>query len=209
MKPLGILGGTFDPIHYGHLRPAQEIFRALDLAEIRFIPAANPPHRRTPVATAEQRSRMVALAVAGIPGFVVDKREIDRGGLSYTVETLESLRQEWGSRSLCLMMGTDAFEGIGSWHQADRLPTLANIIVMTRPGWNISGSLALPSWAQDRIERDQKKLNQHISGKIVFQAVTPQPISATQVRKAIAHGEPVENFMPAAVLEYIRTNRIY
>lgn len=209
MKPLGILGGTFDPIHYGHLRPAQEIFRALDLAEIRFIPAANPPHRRTPVATAEQRSRMVALAVAGIPGFVVDKREIDRGGLSYTVETLESLRREWGNRSLCLMMGSDAFEGIGSWHQADRLPTLANIIVMTRPGWNISGNRALPSWAQDRVERDQKKLMQHMSGKIVFQAVTPQPISATQVREAIAHGAPVEKFMPSAVLEYIRTNRIY
>jgi len=209
VKPLGILGGTFDPVHYGHLRPAQEVLRALDLAEIRFIPAANPPHRRPPVATAEQRWRMVTLAVAGVPGFVVDKREIIRGGLSYTAETLESLRQEWASRSLCLMMGMDAFAGMGSWHQAERLPTLANIIVMTRPGWDFFGNEELPSWAQDRIESDREKLIRSINGKIFFQAVTPQPISATQVREAIARGEPVENFIPPTVLEYIRANRIY
>lgn len=209
MKPLGILGGTFDPIHYGHLRPAQEILRALDLAEIRFIPAANPPHRPPPVATAEQRLHMVTLAVAGIPGFVVDKREINRGGLSYTVETLESLRQEWDTRPLCLMMGMDAFEGMGSWHQAERLPVLANIIVMTRPGWTLSGNEALPSWAQGCIERDRKKLIRHTNGKIFLQAVTPQPISATLVREAIARGEPVQNFIPLAVLEYIRASRIY
>lgn len=209
MKPLGIFGGTFDPIHYGHLRPAQEILRALDLAEIRFIPAANPPHRPAPVATAEQRWHMVALAVAGIPGFIADKREINRGGLSYTVETLESLRNEWNARSLCLVMGMDAFSGMGSWHQAEKLPTLVNIIVMTRPGWTFSGKETLPSWAQGCIEHDRNKLIHQTNGKIIFQEVTPQPISATLVREAIARGESVQNFIPLAILEYIRANRIY
>ena len=122
MKPLGILGGTFDPIHHGHLRPAQEILRALDLAEVRLIPAFIPPQRRPPVATVEQRLRMTELAVADMPGFRVDDREIRRRGPSYTVLTLESLRQELGARSLCLLLGMDAFQDIESCHQWQRLP---------------------------------------------------------------------------------------
>ena len=209
MKPLGILGGTFDPIHYGHLRPAQEVLHALDLGEIRFIPAANPPHRHPPVATVEQRLRMVELAVADISGFTVDERELKRGGFSYTVPTLESLRREWGARPLCLLMGVDAFEDIETWHQWQRLTALAHFIVMTRPGWSFPGSDALPSWAQGRLERDPGKLMQTPGGKIFFQAVTPQDISATRVRAAIASGEPVEQMLPPAVHAYIRTNRIY
>ena len=154
-KALGILGGTFDPIHYGHLRPAQEVLRALDLAEIRVIPAANPPHRRPPVATPEQRLRMVELAVAGVPGFTVDDREFRRGGPSYTVLTLESLRSEFGERPLCLLMGLDAFEGIETWHQWQRLPELAHFIVMTRPGWEFPAGERLPAvGARPRGTRD-------------------------------------------------------
>jgi nicotinate-nucleotide adenylyltransferase len=207
--PIGILGGTFDPIHYGHLRPAQEARRALDLAEIRFVPAANPPHRRVPAATAAQRLRMVELAVAGIPGFVVDDREIGRDGPSYTVPTLESLRREFGARPLCLLLGMDAFEGIETWHQWRRLPELAHLVVMTRPGWTFPDGAALPAWARGRLEREPDKLAQTGAGKIFFQAVTPQDISATRIREAIAAGRPVEGLLPSAVLEYIRTHRIY
>ncbi len=207
--PIGILGGTFDPIHYGHLRPAGEVLRALELAEIRFIPAANPPHRHAPVATATQRLRMVELAIGDIPGFVVDDREIRRGGPSYTVPTLESLRREFGARPLCLLMGMDAFEGIETWHQWQRLPELAHLVVMTRPGWAFPPGAALPAWARERLEQEPDKLAQAGAGKIYFQAVTPQDISATQIRGAIAGGNPVEGFLPSSVLEYIHTHRIY
>ena len=209
VKALGILGGTFDPIHYGHLRPAQEVLRALDLAEIRVIPAANPPHRRPPVAAPEQRLRMVELAVAGVPGFTVDDREFRRGGPSYTVLTLESLRREFGERPLCLLMGLDAFEGIETWHRWQRLPELAHFIVMTRPGWEFPAGERLPPWARDRLVRETSKLTQAGAGKIYFQAVTPQDISATRIREALARGEPVEAWLPSAVLEYIRANRVY
>ena len=209
MLPIGILGGTFDPIHYGHLRPAQEVLRKLDLAELRIIPAANPPHRRPPVAAATQRLRMVELAVAGVPGFTVDDREFRCGGPSYTVLTLESLRREFGERPLCLLLGLDAFEGIETWHQWQRLPELAHFIVMTRPGWEFPVGERLPTWARDRLVRETSKLTQASAGKIYFQAVAPQDISATRIRAALARGEPVEAWLPSAVLAYIRANRIY
>jgi nicotinate-nucleotide adenylyltransferase len=209
VQSIGILGGTFDPIHYGHLRPAQEVLRALDLAEIRVIPAANPPHRRSPLATPEQRLRMVERAVAGVPGFTVDDREFRRGGPSYTVLTLESLRREFGDRPLCLLMGLDAFEDIETWHQWQRLPELAHFIVMTRPGWEFPAGERLPPWARDRLVRETSKLAQAGAGKIYFQAVTPQDISATHIREALARGEPVEAWLPSVVLEYIRANHVY
>jgi nicotinate-nucleotide adenylyltransferase len=209
VKPIGILGGTFDPIHYGHLRPAQEVLRALDLAEVRIIPAANPPHRRPPLATAAQRLRMAELAVAEFPGLRVDDREIRRGGPSYTVLTLESLRGEFGVRPLCLLLGLDAFEGLETWHQWRRLPELAHFVVMTRPGWSLPAAGVLPAWACGRLAHAASDLTQTGAGKIYFQTVTPQDISATRIREAIARGEAVDGLLPSAVLDYLRANRIY
>ena len=209
MKPLGILGGTFDPIHYGHLRPAQEVLRALDLAEVRIIPTANPPHRRPPLATAEQRLRMAELAMAEFPGLCVDDREIRRGGPSYTVLTLESLREEFGARPLCLLLGLDAFEGLETWHQWQQLPELAHFVVMTRPGWSLPATEALPAWARGRLAPAAGDLARTGAGKIYFQTVTPQDISATRIREAIMRSEPVDGLLPPAVLDYLRANRIY
>lgn len=206
---IGILGGTFDPIHYGHLRPAQEALRALDLAEVRLVPAANPPHRPPPVATAAQRLRMAELAVAEFPGLRVDDRELRRGGTSYTVLTLEEMRREAGARPLCLLLGTDAFEGIGTWHRWRELPELAHLVVLTRPGWTWPEPGALPAWARARLARAPGELAKDAAGRIYFQAVTPQDISATRLRDAIARGEPVDGMLPPAVLEYLRANRIY
>ncbi len=206
---IGILGGTFDPIHYGHLRPAQEVLRALDLEEIRIVPASHPPHRHPPVATAEQRLRMAQLAVEGAAGLSVDDREYRRGGPSYTVLTLESFHRESSERPLCLLLGMDAFEGIETWHEWQRLPELAHFIVMTRPGWTFPAESALPAWARPRVSRDSRALAQSPAGKIYFQTVTPQDISATRIREAIAAGKPVEGLLPPVVLEYIRANRIY
>jgi nicotinate-nucleotide adenylyltransferase len=209
VKPLGILGGTFDPIHYGHLRPAQEVLRALDLAEVRIIPAANPPHRRAPLATVAQRLCMAELAVAEFPGLRVDDREIRRGGPSYTVLTLESLREEFGARPLCLLLGLDAFDGLETWHQWQQLPELAHFVVMTRPGWSLPATEALPAWVRSRLAHAEDDLAQASSGKIYFQTVSPQDISATRIREANARGEAVDGLLPSAVLDYVRTNRIY
>lgn len=204
---IGILGGTFDPIHYGHLRPAQEAQRALALGEIRLIPAAVPAHRRAPAASAAQRLHMAALAVRDFPGFGVDDREIRRGGPSYTVPTLESLRAELGQRSLCLLMGMDAFRDIETWHQWTRLLKLAHLVVLQRPGWTFPDPL--PAWAIPHLSRDTRELTGQAAGRIYFQTTAPQDISATGLRAAIGRGESVEGQLPPAVWGYIRQNRIY
>ena len=206
---IGILGGTFDPIHYGHLRPAQEVQRALALAEVLVIPAAQPPHRKPPVATVVQRLRMVELACAEFPGFRADDCEIRRAGPSYTVLTLEALRAEAGNRPLCLLMGADAFKGFETWHQWQRIPELAHVVVMTRPGWIFPHENELPSWVRGRVSREVHDLAQTPAGKIFYQAVTPQDISATRVREAIGRGETIPGWLSPAVWEYINVNEIY
>ncbi len=115
--PLGVFGGTFDPIHCGHLELAREVRKALALASVRVVPAGDPPHRAAPVATAAQRLAMVELAVEGVDGLVADRREIDRPGRSYTVLTLASLRAEFATQSLVLIVGADAFAGLPAWHR--------------------------------------------------------------------------------------------
>lgn len=207
MQPVGILGGTFDPIHYGHLRPAQAAQRALALGEVRLIPAAVPPHRRAPVASAAQRLHMAQLAVQDFPGFGVDDREVRRGGPSYTVPTMESLRAELSQCSLCLLIGADAFRDIETWHQWTRLLELAHLVVMQRPGWAFPEPL--PAWAIPRLSRDPRELISQTAGRIYFQATAPQDISATRLRAAIAHGESVDGYLPPVVWDYIRQNRIY
>jgi len=206
---IGILGGTFDPIHYGHLRPAQEVQRALALAEVRVIPAAQPPHRTPPVATVDQRLRMVELACVEFPGFRADDSEMRRGGPSYTVLTLEALRAEMGDRPLCLLMGADAFKGLETWHQWRRIPELAHVVVMTRPGWTFPHENELPPWVRGRVSPEVGDLAKTPAGKIFYQAVTPQDISATRLRAAIGRSEPIPGWLSPAVWEYINVNGIY
>src|SRR5262245_12412890 len=134
-QPLGLFGGTFDPIHYGHLRTAFELWQALGLAEVRFMPTGSPPHREQTHASAGHRLAMVKAAVAGQPAFTVDDREVRRSGVSYSVDTLAELRAEHPDRSLCLLLGMDAFLGLPNWHRWRELLDLAHIVVAHRPGW--------------------------------------------------------------------------
>ncbi len=206
---IGILGGTFDPVHYGHLRPAQEAMRALALSELRLIPAGQPPHRPAPVASAEERLEMVRLACTEFPGFVADNRELGRRGPSYTVDTLESLRAELGERPLCLLMGSDAFRGFETWHEWERIPDLAHLVVMHRPGWELPVTTSLPQWERLRLAQAPAELARLAAGKLLFQPVTPQVVSGTRVRGAIARHEPVQAWLPKAVWEFIHSHRIY
>src|SRR5664279_5297098 len=129
-EPVAILGGTFDPVHYGHLRFADDVRRALHLAEVRLVPAADPPHRRGPAATADHRAAMLTLAAAEFPGLVVDERELRRPGKSYTVPTLEELRREFPGRPVWLLLGADAFRDLPTWHRWQELFDLAHVIVV-------------------------------------------------------------------------------
>ena len=138
MRRVGLLGGTFDPVHFGHLRSAVEVCEQLQLDELRLIPSARPPHRGMPGATAAQRLRMVELALGQGGGLQVDDRELQRERPSYTVETLESLRQELGSDvALFMVLGWDAFCGLPSWHRWESLLELANLVVLQRPDYDL------------------------------------------------------------------------
>lgn len=206
---IGILGGTFDPIHYGHLRPAHEVYRRLGMTELRLVPAGTPPHRQPPVASAEHRLRMVELAAAEFPGFVADDREIRRGGRSYTVLTLESIRAEIGAAPLCVLVGSDAFSGLPTWHRWERLFDLAHFVVVERPGAPLGRARVLP-WAKERISSNPGDLNGAPAGRIVFMPLTPINVSATRLRDAIAHGEtPSSAELPPAVWKYIHDHNIY
>lgn len=203
---IGVLGGTFDPIHHGHLRPAQEALKKLALAEVRFIPAGHPPHRPAPVATSAQRLAMVELAIRGVRGFRIDDRELRRAGPSYTVLTLESLRGELGGMPLCLLIGMDQFRGFESWHRWQEIPELAHIAVLSRPGARPG---TLPAWAKARLAEDGSVLQAAPAGRLVFLDVSPQDISATRIRSILAQGGSVAGMLPEAVLEYIQVNHLY
>lgn len=200
------MGGTFDPIHYGHLRPAQEAMQRLALAELRFIPAAIPPHRPPPQASAAQRLAMVELAIRGLPGLRADDRELQRGGLSYTVLTLESLRVELATAPLCLLIGADQFRSFETWHRWREIPELAHLVVLNRPG---TAPGTLPDWVRARVCEDFRLLREAPAGRLAFLSVSPQDISASRIRAALAREESAQGLLPEAVLDYIRTNQVY
>lgn len=210
-SPLGILGGTFDPVHFGHLRPALELLEGLELDAIRLIPCGIPPHRQVPIAGAEQRLAMLRLAVEGVEGLEVDERELKRAGPSYMVDTLLSLREEVGEQPLCLILGLDAFLGLDSWHQWERILDLCHLVVAHRPGWTLHEGISGPiqQLLNRRQIRDREGICREKAGMILFQAVTQLDISATSIRNRLAQGQQVRYLLPDPVLEYIEQQGLY
>jgi nicotinate-nucleotide adenylyltransferase len=203
---IGIFGGTFDPIHYGHLRSALEMKETFDLTEVRFIPSATPPHRNQPTASAEQRLQMVALAIQDQDHFIGDARELNRHGFSYMVDTLDSLRQDFPTQPLLLFIGTDAFNQLSSWYQWQRLSDFAHVVVMTRP--NID-SQPLDDFFTERYTTDKAELTTTLAGKLYFHAVTQLDISATAIRQLIAQQRDPRFLLPDAVIDYITQQQLY
>jgi nicotinate-nucleotide adenylyltransferase len=213
--PIGIFGGTFDPIHHGHLRLAQEALEQCRLGEVRFIPSGTPPHRATPLAAAEHRLQMVHMALQGQADFVVDEREVHRTDKCYSVDTFSALRAEVGAQQpLCLLLGSDAFLQLHTWHQWERLFELTHIVVMQRPGRPIGNAMAqadadLAKQYQSRLAPTPQLLHESASGLIVALDMPQLDISATDIRSRAAQHKNLRYLLPDSVAHYIQINHLY
>lgn len=206
---LGIFGGTFDPIHFGHLRPALELLQTLPLDQIAWVPCRQPPHREQPVASADTRVRMLQAAVDGVAGFDIDRRELHRSGPSYMVDTLRSLRAEAEQRRLCLLLGMDAFLGLAAWHEWRMIVELAHVVVAERPGWQRPASGELGALINACATRSVDDLLRQRAGRILFQPVTQLEISATAIRSLAQAGKSVRYLVPDGVRDIIEHERVY
>jgi nicotinate-nucleotide adenylyltransferase len=212
-KAIGILG-TFDPIHFGHLRLAEEMLELANLREIRFIPTGTPPHRDMPQVSAQHRSAMVQLAIADQLAFVLDPREVDRTTPCYTVDTLRELRTELGAaQPLCLLMGGDAFLQLNTWREWEQLFELAHIVVGYRPGYTLEERIhtATPALRQHYQQRlcAAEVLSQQPCGGIVELAIPKLEISATLIRSRVAEKRSIRYLLPNAVADYIHQHHLY
>ena len=209
MGPLGIFGGTFDPIHFGHLRAAFELTELLRLDSVLFIPAADPPHRGKPLADAATRLAMVRAALEDEDAFEVDDREIRRPGPSYTVLTLEELRREQGSRPLVLLLGMDAFLGLPTWHRWRELLELAHIAVAHRPGAELPSTGDLGRLLEAGRARRREDIAAAPAGRIFDHPGTQLDISSTDLREALRSGRDPRYLMPEPVRRMINATGIY
>lgn len=206
---VGLLGGTFDPIHFGHLRSAVEVREYLALDELRLIPNATPPHRGSPGASAQQRLEMVCLAAASDAGLLVDDCELQRDRPSYTVDTLASLRAELGPEvTLFLILGWDAFSGLPGWHRWDEILQLASLVVLQRPEQDQELPEVLKDLLAARSVGDALAM-QATHGEVLCLAQTPLAISATHIRSLIQAGRSPRFLLPDSVLGYIETKGLY
>lgn len=209
MQPIGIFGGTFDPIHYGHLRTALELKALLDLDRVHIVPCANPPHRTAPMSDGALRLRMVQAAIRNEPGFVADDRELKRAGVSYTIDTLKSFRAEFAGRSLCLLLGMDAFLGLPAWRRWRELPTLAHIVVAHRPGWKAPTTGVLGEVIEERRAPSAADLASKAAGYVHVQPVTQLEISSTDLRDSLRAGRDPKFLVPDSVREIIIETECY
>jgi nicotinate-nucleotide adenylyltransferase len=214
-EAVGLLGGTFDPIHFGHLRLAEELAEALDIGQVRFIPAGQPPHRGSPRAAAAHRLEMARRAVAGNGRFVVDAREIERDAPSYSVDTLTALRAELPPNTpLVLFMGGDAFLGLTTWHEWRRIFDLAHIAVAHRPGYSLASwedALPDPLRTQMSTRRCEQaaEIAEKPAGWVFVHPITQLDISASQIRDRALRGKSLRYLLPDSVIDYINENRLY
>ena len=206
---IGIFGGTFDPVHFGHIKPVLNVKQALNLSQIRFIPNSVPPHREEPWLSAEQRLSLLQSALGEYADMVVDPRELDRGGPSYMIDTLRSLNSDYQDESICLVIGMDAFFGIAQWRQWKQLFELCHLVVTTRPGFDQAlileqvGAENYPFLAE-KMTQDIKTLKQGNAGKILLQPVPLLDISSTEIRTRLLKGEDISQLMPDEAHQKLR-----
>ncbi|NRA70181.1 MAG: nicotinate-nucleotide adenylyltransferase [Gammaproteobacteria bacterium] len=208
-RAIGVLGGTFDPIHLGHLRSALDIAQDLKLAKVYLMPNHTPPHKKQPQASNEQRLTMLKLATEHCAQLTIDTRELDCDGLSYSVLALESLRQEHPDTPLCFLMGMDSLLTLTRWHRWQDLLTLSHIIVSQRPGWPLPQTGEIANLLSQHRCIDANELNQNLAGKIMVYHAHPLAISSSQIRALIKNKKDPQFLLPDPVIRYIRQQSLY
>lgn len=208
-KAIGILGGTFDPIHMGHLRMALELYEALDLAKVHIIPCYQPVHRKLPTATPKQRLAMVQCAVETEPALYADDREIKRRAPSFTIDSLFEMRHEMPNTPLCLLVGIDAFLSFTSWHRFTEILNQAHIIVAHRPQYQLPSAGIIADLVKERLQHEFSFIHENLAGGILLRPITSLEISATDIRKQIAMGKNPRYLLPDSVYNYIKEHGIY
>lgn len=210
MEIIGLFGGTFNPIHNGHIALAQSVADTLHCSQIRFIPAAIPPHKAIPAVTAQHRANMVQLAIADHPGFILDTCELDRQGASYTIETLHLLRHRLPDLSLCLIMGQDSYLKLPTWHRWQELLDYSHLLVVHRA--EAETTLQLHAAHADKlvdIAQSASRFAAQTHGLISYLPLTPPDVSSTHIRAALGQGDTVIEAIPEKVLYYIKENHLY
>ncbi|PIE20812.1 MAG: nicotinate-nicotinamide nucleotide adenylyltransferase [Neptuniibacter caesariensis] len=204
------MGGTFDPVHNGHLRTALEIKTWAGVSQVCMLPAGDPVHRRAPGRSPEQRLAMVSLAVADEPALIVDDCEVLSDQPSYSLLTLQSLRQAMGpERSIVMVMGMDAYQTLPSWHEWRRFTDYAHLLVVKRPGYALPNDPQLDQFTEQHIAQDLDEVMNTPAGHVIFHELTPLGISATQIRDVIKRGESPRYLLPDQVWNYIQKHRLY
>ena len=206
---MGVFGGAFDPVHFGHLRTALELLEFAGLAEMRFVPTGDPPHRAPPQADGAARLALVRAAIEGEPRFSVDDRELRRQGPSWTVDTLTELRAEFPARPLCLVVGMDAFLGLERWHRWERILELAHLLVAHRPGWAAPLEGALGALLRERRVADGAGLAARPAGGIAVCAVTQLEISSSAIRELVRAGREPRYLVPDPVCRLLAASGCY
>jgi nicotinate-nucleotide adenylyltransferase len=207
---IGVFGGTFDPIHIGHLRTGLELCEHLGLDEMRFMPCGDPPHREPPGTPAGHRLAMARLAIEGESLLRVDDREVRREGLSYSIDSVAHLREEIGARvPLCLCVGLDSLVNLNTWHRWRELADYAHILVAVRPGWSRPETGEVADWLAGRRVDDARQLLQSPAGGVHITEMTLLPVSATEIRDALAAGRSIRYLTPNSVIDYIRDHNLY
>ncbi len=208
---IGIYGGTFDPVHYGHLRPAIDVYSELSLSEVRLIPAGVPAHRDVPLASSTQRYQMLLLATQNINALTVDDREIQRAGSSYMIDTIRSLQADFVDESLCLIVGMDAFINFETWREWQAITQLVNIVITCRPNFDLDSipESDLKGYIRGAEIQDKDKFLASPAGHCYFCPVTQLDISATRIRDLIKQGGELNFLLPDAVIHYLLQEQIY
>jgi nicotinate-nucleotide adenylyltransferase len=210
MRSIGILGGTFDPIHNAHLRLAHEALEQLQLDEVRLIPLNIPPHRESPIASSLHRKKMIELAIEDEPKLCLDCRELDSEAISYSINTLKSLRQEFVDDSLNLILGRDAFNKIDSWKDWQEVLHYAHIVVANRPNESSRDiSNDLNEWIEKHKTNNKTNLTSKLSGHIYFINIPELDISSSKIRQNVKENKIVDNLLPAINQNYIKDNHLY
>ena len=209
MAGIGILGGTFDPVHCGHLRLAMEVRDRLHLSSVRLVPAPNPRLRDTPRADVAQRLEILEAAVDDEPGLEVDARELEREGPTYSIETLESLRREFSEEVIVFILGMDSFRRLDRWHRWRELTDLAHLAVAERPGDALPEEGPVAEFLASRRCDDVAALTAKPAGHVIICAPPMLDISATRIRALLAEGRSVRYLVPDKVIDVIERTRCY